>query len=294
MTNRRKFLQITSLGALAVVAPSLLTSCFSGARSGHASNSFGIQLYTVRDVIGKETKDVLKRLAAMGYKEIESFEGGDGKGMFWGMGGREFASFIESLGMRIVASHCSPGEGFERKVEEAAEAGLSYLVNPWIGPQKTIDEYKRRAEELNKAGRICKQAGLKYAYHNHAYSFEMLENQIPQDVLMQNTDPELVDFEMDIYWVVTAGKNPIEWIKKYPDRFSLFHFKDRGKQQKNPTETPSVVLGEGTIDFLKILQEARKNGLRHAFVEQEHYQNMTSMEAASLDAEYMKKLLTQR
>lgn len=267
-----------------------LVSCFSskGASSG-TLNSFGIQLYTLRDVIGKDPKGVLKQVADMGYKEIESYEGE--KGMFWGMKNTEFKKYMDDLGMTIVASHCSLDKDFERKADEAGEIGMSYLIDPWIGRQKEMDVFRKKAEDFNRAGEICKKVGLRYGYHNHAYSFEPLEGSLPQDVLMQNTDPDLVDFELDIYWVYTAGADPIEWLEKYPNRFRLCHIKDRKKDAPEGDGDQTIVAGQGQIDFAKILKVAKKQGMKYYLVEQEQYNGMTSLKAAELNAEYLKKLV---
>ncbi|TAL44557.1 MAG: sugar phosphate isomerase/epimerase, partial [Chitinophagaceae bacterium] len=137
-------------------------------------------------------------------------------------------------------------------------------------------------------GEICKKEGIRFAYHNHDYSFKTQEGQLPQDVMMINTDASIVDFEMDIYWVVTAGHDPIAWFKKYPNRFRLCHVKDR---MKNATEGfASCNVGEGSIDFVKILKVAKKQGMQYYIVEQERYDGTTPLKAAEVDAAYMKKI----
>ena len=225
--KRRDFLKTASIGVGVVAVSGGLMSCFSSRETSGTLKQFGLQLYTLRDVIGADPKGVLKQVAAMGYKQIESYEGA--KGMFWGMKNTEFKKYMDDLGMTIVSSHCSLDKDFERKANEAGEIGMSYLIDPWIGPQKEMDVFRKKAAEFNRAGEICKKVGMRYGYHNHAYSFEPLKGELPQDVLMQNTDPALVDFEMDIYWVYTAGADPIKWLEKYPNRFRLCHIKDRQK-----------------------------------------------------------------
>jgi len=128
---------------------------------------------------------------------------------------------------------------------------------------------------------VCKKAGIRFAYHNHDYSFKQVEGQLPQDVMMQGTDPSLVDYEMDIYWVVAAGADPVAWFNKYPNRFKLVHVKDRKGEE-------SVVLGTGTINFPQILKEGHKKGVDYYIVEQEAYTGTTPIAAAKADADYMK------
>jgi sugar phosphate isomerase/epimerase len=287
--NRRDFL-LTG-GLLASVAALASTGCkTSKAGSGSGKSApFGIQLYSVRDDIPKDPKGVLKNLASYGYNQVESFEGA--QGIFWGMTNKEFKAYMDSLGMTIISSHCNINKDFDKKAAEAAEIGMKYLICPFIGPRKTIDESKKIAEQFNAAGEICKKNGIRFAYHNHGYSFQPVEGQLPQDVMMQNTDAALVDYEMDIYWVVTAGADPEEWMKKYPNRFKLCHVKDRGKQFDAKQADASVDLGTGSIDFPRILKTAKATGMQYHIVEQERYDNTTPMKSAEVDAAYMKKLV---
>jgi sugar phosphate isomerase/epimerase len=248
--------------------------------------TFGLQLWSVRDDLAKDPKGVLKQLSLDGYKQIESFEGS--KGMFWGMTNKEFKSYLDGVGLTIVSSHCDINKDFEKKADEAVAIGLKYLICAWVGPQKTIDDFKKIADTFNQRGEICKKAGLRFAYHNHDYPFKPVDGQLPFDVMMQNTDASLVDFEMDIYWVVTAQQDPEAWMKKYSNRFRLCHIKDRAKGATE--KDASCDLGKGSIDFSKILKTAKENGMKYFIVEQERYDNSTPMKSAEVDAEYMKKL----
>jgi sugar phosphate isomerase/epimerase len=256
--------------------------------AGTATNTrpFGLQLYTLRDDLPKDPKGILKQVASFGYKHIEGYEGP--QGLFWGMSNTDFKKYLDDLGLQFISSHCNTRENFEQKAAQAAQIGMKYLINPYLGAQKTLDDYKRAADEFNKNGEICRKAGLKFAYHNHGYSFTALDGQFPQDVMMQNTDPNLVDYEMDIYWVVAPGQDPEAWLKKYPGRFKLGHVKDR---QKGATEDDaSVVIGTGTIDFAKVLKTAAAAGMEYFFVEQERYDGTTPLKATQDDAEAMKRL----
>ncbi|HEX4877083.1 MAG TPA: sugar phosphate isomerase/epimerase [Chitinophagaceae bacterium] len=249
---------------------------------------FGIQLYTLRADMPKDPAGILKQLAGFGYKEIESYEGP--QGMFWGMGYTGFKKYMDDLGMKLIASHCDINKNFEKKVEEAAAIGMKYLICPWLGPQKSIDDYKKHAETFNQKGELCKKNGLRFAYHNHDYSFKLQGGQLPQDILMNETDASLVDFELDIYWLVTAGENPDSWFKKYPNRFRLCHVKDRSKSPVPDNGKNSVDLGTGSINWKKILKTSREYGMQHFIVEQEAYPNGTPLNAVKANAEYMKKL----
>lgn len=281
--SRRSFLKKSGLLAtgLAVGTVPFLKSC--GAAEPEYS-PFGLQLYTLRDVIGDDPEGVIRQVAEFGYKQIESYEGQDG--MYWGMGNTGFKSFLDDLGLTMISSHSNVFDDFERKAEEAAEIGVEYLVSPWIGPQDTIDEFKEYADRFNEAGQIAQNAGIKFAYHNHAYTFEELEGEFPQDVLMENTDPDLVEFQMDIYWVVAAGHDPVEWIQKYPGRFTSSHIKDL----MNGDEPESTILGNGSIDFPAIVDVAKNNGMKYYIVEQEAYTDTTPIDSVGENAEYMKEL----
>ena len=259
---------------------SKLVGCASSKVTATVNNNFGLQLYTLRDVLPNDPKDILKQVASFGYKQLEGYEH-DTKGIYWGMKNTEFKKYISDLDMNMVSSHCKWEVNLEQKAAEAAEIGMKWLMCPHLGLKPTIDFYKQTAEKFNKAGEICKKAGIRFAYHNHDYSFKQVEGQLPQEVMMQNTDALLVDFEMDIYWVVTAGADPIAWFNKYPNRFKLVHVKDRKNNE-------SVVLGTGTIDFPKILKEGEKKGVDYYIVEQEAYTGTTPIAAAKADADYMK------
>lgn len=247
---------------------------------------FGLQLYSVKEDIAKDPKGVLKQVASYGYTQVESFEGA--QGMFWGMQPKEFKQYISGLGLTIVSSHCDYQKDFEKKAADAASIGMKYLICPYKGPQKSIDDFKRFADEFNKAGAICKKNGIRFAYHNHDYSFKPVDGQLPQDVMLQNTDPGLVDFEMDIYWVVTAGADPLAYMKKYNNRFRLCHVKDR---KKGATGTDaSCVAGTGSIDYRKIIAQSKLYGMKYFIIEQERFDEGTPLQCAKANAAFMKTI----
>lgn len=262
------------------------TSTTNPATASAALQYFGLQLYTLRDDMPKDPKGVLKQVSSFGYKQIESYEGK--QGMFWGMSNTDFKKYMDDLGMTIVSSHCDINKDFEKKAAEAAAIGMKYLICPYKGPQKKLDDFKKFADEFNQKGEICKKNGIKFAYHNHDYTFKELEGQLPQDLLMNSTDPSLVDYELDMYWVVAGGQDPETWLKKYKNRFKLCHVKDRTKGATEAADT--CTLGEGSIDYAKILKTAKENGMEYYIVEQEKYTGTTPLKAAETDAAYMKNL----
>lgn len=287
INNRRDFIKTVGLASAALSLPFVgKTNFLDGSAAGKKLDSFGLQLWTVKEDMAINAKATLAKLAKYGYKQIESFEGN--QGMFWGMKNTEFKKYMDGLGIKAVSSHCNFKDDFERKAAEAAEIGIKYLVCGSVGSQKTIDDFKKINDEFNKAGAICKKNGIRFAYHNHDYSFQPLEGLVPQSVMMEGTDASLVDFEMDIYWVVFANEDPIKWLKKYPGRFRLCHIKD---YLKTDAGIASCDIGKGSINFSAILKEGRQQGLKYFIVEQEEFTGSTPLKSAALNAAYIKKLV---
>lgn len=288
--NRRTFLRISggfSGGVLAMSGLPLLSGCTR--QTMEQDVKFGLQLYTLRSVMPDDPRGVLRQVAGFGYKQIESYEGP--LGIYWGMEPAGFKQYMDELGMEIIASHCNINENFEQKAADAASIGMKYLVCPSINHQESIDAYKQQADLFNDRGEICRREGIRFAYHNHAYTFEPMDGIYPQDVIMEHTDPDLVDFELDIYWLVTAGLDPLPWIRKYPDRFVLSHIKDRKQNEPLSNTDASVTLGTGMIDYPTIAAVAKEHGMKYFIVEQEQYEGTTPIDSTRDNAEYMKSLL---
>jgi sugar phosphate isomerase/epimerase len=290
--NRRNFLKTASIVSSGVFLSSFAAS-FTGCKTAMGGKSpgskpFGLQMYTLRDVFPQDPKGVLKQVSDFGYKQVEGYEGN--KGIFWGMKNTEMKSYLDSLGMTMISSHCNINQDFERKADEAAAIGMKYLISPYLGVNKDMDFYRKAADRFNECGAICKQRGLRFAYHNHDYSFVPINGQMPQDVMMQMTSADTVDYQMDMYWVVAAGQDPIAWMKKYPNRFKLCHVKDRGPVSGGNNQFESVVLGKGNIKYQDMLQEADKLGMEYYIVEQEAYAGTTPLQAAKANAAYMQMI----
>jgi len=271
MYNRKEFLKMSSSAALGLALSSCAGSSATTTGKGTIKN-LGIQLYTLRKDLPNDPKAILKKLSEFGYKEIESYEGS--RGMFWGLGNTGFKNYMDELDMKIVSSHCDFKKDFEQKAADAAAIGMKYLICPHIGKKKSLDEYKKIADEFNTAAEICRKSGIRFAYHNHDYSFRLQEGQYPQDIMMSNATHASMDFEMDIYWVVAAKQDPIAWLKKYPNRFRLSHVKDRikGIAPKEGEPNLSCIIGNGSIDFATILGQAKNMGMNHYILEQEAYE----------------------
>jgi len=282
--DRKTFLKMSGLlaGGAAIGTLPFLKGCTPAETSSTAT--FGLQLWTLRDVIAEDPEATIRQVADFGYTQLESYDGP--MGMWWGMGSTGYKNLLDELGLSPISSHADVFEEFERKANEAAEVGLTFIVCPWVGPQETMDDFRRIADQFNEMGEIANNLGLRFAYHNHAYSFEELEGELPQDVMMNITDPELVEYQMDIYWVVAAGHDPAEWMQKYPGRFTTCHVKDLAQGE----EPESTVLGTGSIDYKQLLPVSQEYGMEGFIVEQEAYTGTTPIDAIRANAEYMKSL----
>ncbi|MCJ8164064.1 sugar phosphate isomerase/epimerase [Pontibacter sp. E15-1] len=296
MLNRRHFFKTT--GALAL-GSLLLPGCTSsvtnqaeadteGAVADSTAEAYknlaapGLQLYTVRTLLDKDLEGTLQQIAALGYVNMESAAGS--KGHYYGMQPKEFASLLEGMGMKLRSSHVLLGtqlpeeaplppefltltNGMQQLVDMAAESGQNYLTCAYMFPSehKTIDQYKRAIELFNKTGEACKKAGLGFAYHNHDFEFETLEGQRPYDLILADTDKDLVKMELDLYWATKSGNDPVALFEKHPGRFPMWHVKDMDNTEKKFfTE-----VGNGTIDFKRIFDKAQVAGLEYYFVEQD-------------------------
>jgi sugar phosphate isomerase/epimerase len=231
------------------------------------NKKIGVQLYTLRDAISKDAKGSLKRVAELGFGEVENF-GYNGK--FFGMDANTYKSLLGDLGMTAPSGHYMYGNilnGWEKAVEDAKAIGQDYMVLAYLIPpeRKSLDDYKKIAENLNKAGEVCKKAGIQLCYHNHEFEFEAMNGQLPFDILTGETDAGLVKIELDLYWAMVAGQDPVALFKKHKGRIALWHVKDMDKTpKKNFTE-----VGNGVIDFTTIFKNAKTSGMKHFFVEQD-------------------------
>ena len=236
----------------------------------------GIQLYSVRDEIFKDPKSVIKKIAAAGYSEVEMF-GLSAENKFYGLTVKEFAQLLKDNKLKSPSGHYMPekflfengkGDDVKNFCEVGNALGNKYIIIPWMKEErrKTIDQYKALAERINKAGEICKNANLQLAYHNHDFEFADMNGQNGYDVLLNNTDKDLVKMEMDLYWVVRAGYDPVELFKKHPGRFHLWHVKDMDKKDK----TKNTEVGNGSVNFKTIFANAKLAGVKYYMVEQEN------------------------
>jgi sugar phosphate isomerase/epimerase len=243
-------------------------------------SKFGCQLYSIRDVLPKDPKGNMKALAQMGYKYFESY----GADPLWGMSPAEAKTFIGDIGVKMVSAHVGLAGATDELMAKCAEAGLKYFLCPAIGPQKSKEAWLEKAETFNKNGEMAKKHGLMYGYHNHSYSFTMTNGAIGQKLLLDNTDPKLVTFELDMCWSEAAGADTIGHLKEYNNRYKLCHIKQLVSKEGKPKQTD---LDKGVIDYKAILAQAKASGIECFLVEQEEYP-VSSLVSMQSDADYLK------
>lgn len=269
MTNRRTFLtQAGLIGAGLALAPELL--------SAKPKAMAGLQLYTLREQLPADVKGVIGKVAQAGYKEVEVFGFSKDKG-YWGLQPAEFKQLLTANGLTSPSGHYGMDsllrDGSYDELDAAIEAGKilghHYITLPHIDAKlrKNSADIKNIAAKLNLAGERVKKAGMKMGYHNHNFEFAPVDGTMLYEVLLKETNPALVDFEMDLYWVVRAGQDPIKWFEKYPGRFTMVHVKDMDKQ--NPKLNTEV--GTGSVNFKQIFAKAKLAGIKHYIVEQENF-----------------------
>lgn len=281
MKERRDF--IKNLGALAlgsVLLPSFTEA--SAERNTSKIKDIGIQLYTVRKEMLAEPIETLKQLAALGIKEIESASD-PRKGAYYGLQPKEMQKICKDLGMTLRSGHISLDSKWQQTMDNAVESGQEYLICSTLPSRgQTVDNYKKVSEMFNKAGEECKKLNIKFGYHNHGEEFQQEKGQVLYDILLNNTDSKLVHMEMDIGWVVAAGKDPIQYFKNYSGRFPLWHLKDMNGET-------STEFGKGTLDIVNLLKNRKLSGLKYFFVEQEEYTS-TPIESMEENMDFLSKI----
>jgi sugar phosphate isomerase/epimerase len=289
MTQRRKFLKnaaILSAGYMAL-------SGFSAP----LKKKIGLQLYSLRDIIGKDVASVLGQVAKAGYLEVEMFGLAQGN-TFFGKTLPEIAALLKQNNLSSPGGHYMPddflfnngnGDDVKNLCKVAQQLGNKYIIVPWLSEEKrkTIDQYKKLAERLNRAGEICKREGLQLAYHNHDFEFADMNGENGYNILLSKTDKDLLKMELDLYWVVRAGHDPVALFNANPGRFHLWHVKDMNKSDK----TQNTEVGNGLLDFKKIFGAAEKAGVKHFIVEQENNYVPDHFGSIASSNKYVKKLL---
>jgi sugar phosphate isomerase/epimerase len=291
MISRRIFMQQASAFASAALA----LPVFQPRRR----YKLGLQLFTLRAAMARDVEDTLKRVAAMGYQEVETY-GFDPEGIrYYGLAGKTFAQRLRDHNLTTPSGHYDLNRFgsasvddlkryVDRCVEGAHALGQQYITWPLLDEgSRTIEKFKVAAERLNIAGGQIKKAGLQLAYHNHDFEFVEQNGQIGYDIILKETDPELVKLQIDLYWIARGSKlSPNQWFKRAPGRFVMWHVKDMHKTSRDYTE-----LGNGTIDFTRIWPDAELAGMKYFYVEQGGNFTHDPFQSVADSAEYVKRVL---
>ena len=288
--NRRNFIQKSAIaGSVLMLSPSELYK--------HKAKHIGVQMYSIRDYADKDPLDTITKLAAMGYKEIEGHKYADGK--FYNWTPAEFKTQLKNVGLTMPSAHTAVKleswdtqhndltDAMKKAIDSHAALGIKQLLCPYIDKEfRNLNDVLKLTDILNHVGTACKKAGMQFGYHNHDFEFDKADGKYLMDHILENTDPDLVVWEMDIYWVSFANQNPIDWIKKYPGRITAFHVKDMA----NTPARETIEVGDGTIDFASIFKNSKKAGLKYYIVELENYRT-TSMDGVEKCLKNLKGIL---
>ena len=297
-TSRRNFIK---QGALLIAATSFSTRSLFAANA--AQELVGLQLYSVRDEMKSDPLGTLKQLSAMGYKHVEHANYNNRK--FYGYEAKEFKKILKDLGMDMPSGHTVMGakhwdaskkeftDLWKYTVEDAAIVGQQFVISPSLDKEfrKTGDDLKRFMDVFNKSGELCKKSGMKFGYHNHAFEFsEKLDGKVVYDIMLQNTDPELVIQQLDIGNLYNGGAKAIDIVKQYPGRFQSMHVKDEITSSEGDEKYESTVLGKGIVNPKEVIDLGRKaGGTIHFIIEQESYQGKTPIACMKENLDIMKQ-----
>ena len=262
----------------------------------------GVQLYSVRDDMKKDPLGTLKLLSTMGYQYVEHANYVERK--FYGYGAKDFRKVLDDLGLKMLSGHTVMGkqhwddskkqftDAWKNTVEDAAVAGQIYVISPWLDEslRKNLDDLKRFLEVFNKSGELCQKSGMMFGYHNHDFEFsEKFGDTIMYDIILQNTDRNLVIHQLDIGNLYNGGGNALEVVKKWQGRFQSMHVKDEIQATSGNEKFESTKLGTGIVPVKEVIDIGRKAGTVHFIIEQESYQGKSPLESVREDLSIMKK-----
>ncbi|PRY15506.1 sugar phosphate isomerase/epimerase [Pontibacter ummariensis] len=312
MNKRRSFLQAAGFLLAGVFLAPSLTSCSSNTEAvqedaavetvtavNDAEEELGIQLYTLREQIGQEgIESVIAKVADAGYKKVETY-GYSKENGFWGLSPQQFSELLKKHNLTSPSGHY----GFDQIIAggndeiltsyiDAAKAiGQTYITVPYLGDnlRQSPEDYRKVAQAINQAAKRVNEEGLKLAYHNHDFEFQNYDSTTGYQILLEETDPELVKMELDLYWAYRAGKDPVVLMQENPGRFVMWHVKDMDKNDpKLNTE-----IGSGSIDYKSLFEKAAAD-VEHIYVEQENFApNMDPYQSIRQSQNYVTETLLQ-
>jgi sugar phosphate isomerase/epimerase len=261
MIDRRHFVKISAgaaLGGIVGFEHSALAR-ITEATGGRSLDRIGVQLYTVRTLMEKDFDGTLGAIAEIGFDQVEFFD-------YFGREPRQVRDILDRLGLETPAAHFSwraLKEDPDAVIETALAVGHPYVLLAWLPPEdrSSIAQYWDLAALCNEVGKACTSAGVQFAYHNHDFEFQPIDGQVPFDLLLNETDPDHVEFEIDLYWIIKGGRDPLDYFQAHPGRFTLCHVKDMAEGGG------MADVGAGRIDFAAIFARSQQAGLRYFFVE---------------------------
>ncbi|WP_373519377.1 sugar phosphate isomerase/epimerase family protein [Pricia sp.] len=259
----------------------------------------GLQLFTIRDAMQKDPVATLQRVRDLGYQDSEIY-GYDGDlDQYYGMKSKDFKKLLDDLQLTATSGHYNFTDYFEKSdsdleryldqcITGAHAIGSKYITWPWLAPEyRDIENFKKLSGKLNTMGEQVNASGLGFAYHNHDFEFTHHYGQKGYDIILNETEPELVKLQMDMYWIMhSSGLSPAEWIAKNPGRFVMWHIKDMDKKTRDYTE-----LGNGSIDYVEMLSQIDTNALEYYYLEQGGNFAQNSMQSITDSAAYFEKHL---
>lgn len=267
----------------------VISACTQGQKTETATKGKDIyvQLYSVRDDIRSDYDATIAAVAEMGYTGVEA--AGYNEGQFYGMSPADFKKSIEDAGMEVLSSHTSrpladnPAETnwdetwawWDTAINAHKEAGMKYIVTPWMPTPTTLADLQLYCDYYNQIGERCNAAGLRFGYHNHSFEFKEIEGQLMYDYMIENTDPDKVFYQMDVYWVIEGGHDPVAYFNKYPGRFEQLHIKDETEIGRS-----------GKVDFENIFNNVDESGAKYMIVEVERYTG-TPLEGVKESYDYL-------
>ena len=291
--KRRDFLKISGASSIGMMASPYLMSCGSSA----TTSEYGLGLYTIRNELKQDYRGSLEKVAQIGFRNLEFFDYDNGK--YIGTSSAELKKMLSDLNLKIRSCHYYLGEhkteikgtlinDWEMAVNDAAELGQEYMVIGWLFEEErqSLDDYKRHIDVLNKQAELVNSYGMQFGYHNHDFEFIDFDGQTPYDLLLERCDPDLVKFEMDMYWMYKADQDPVKYFEKHPGQFPLWHMKD----MTNDSEQFFAAVGEGVIDWSRLLSHAELAGLVYPFVEQDDSRNKKQFEYITNSLNHLKKI----
>ena len=290
MHNRRDFLkQASLLLAGGMVAPRLFTSCAGKATAGASGKTIGLQLYSLREMVKDEgIVKVLETVAKTGYKNLETADYNNG--LIYGLSPSEFKKIVSDLGLKTTSAHLSQSytkdteaevmAWWDRAIDAHNEIGVKYIVQPWmpVTEKSSIDDLKLYCDYFTSVGYKTAAASIAFGYHNHAFEFMKIDDQLIYDYLLDNVSSNHVFFELDVYWCIVGGGDPVAYLKERPSQFKAIHIKDEKE-----------IGASGQIDFQPIFEQMKANNIKDWYVEVEEYTNNDPVASVQESFDFLNK-----